>query len=99
MKEMTAIAGSRDNPVWTRVQLNNVDDNAPLTPDIARRAARVAFGHAIGVTVSDGRITYRLNPSGARRILTEPEDDPAADALLNSEIMVGNIRASEVIDL
>lgn len=68
MKEMLATAGPTDHPVSTRVQLNYVDENEPLTPAIARSAARIAFGHAIGVTVSDGVTTYRVTASGARRV-------------------------------
>ena len=68
MKEFYCTAGSRSNPVHARVQLNNVAESVELTPTLAKRAARVAFGHALGVTVADGKKAYRLTRSGARKI-------------------------------
>ena len=44
-----------------------------LTPALARRAARIAFGHTDGVTVSDGRKAYRLR--GRRARLLKPRYD------------------------
>lgn len=46
-------------------------EQTPLSPELARRAARCAFGHSQGVTVGDGRTTYRLTKSGARKIKDE----------------------------
>ena len=68
VKQMTATAGSRKNQVTTRVELNNVDEKAKLTPTLARGAAQVAFGHTLGVTVSDGKTTYYLSGSRAKKI-------------------------------
>jgi hypothetical protein len=70
-KQMIAMAGSRENPITMRVKLNNVDEKAQLDPTLARSAARVAFGHTLGVTVSDGKTTYRLSRSGAKKIKYE----------------------------
>lgn len=61
-KLFTAQAGAPGNPVTVEVQLNGVLPEERLTPRMARRAARVAFGHSNRVTVWDhGQdIGYRL---------------------------------------
>lgn len=45
-----------------RVILNDVDDKATLTSNMARRAARIAFGElaTCSVTVTDGNIDLRV---------------------------------------
>jgi hypothetical protein len=70
MKTVTATLTNRNQPAVT-VQLPNVPESAPLTPAIARSAARIAFGHTDGVTVMDGEIGYALTKSGARKLSIE----------------------------
>jgi hypothetical protein len=53
------------------VELPNVPESAPLTPKLARSAARIAFGHSDGVTVLDGDNGYALTKSGARKLSIE----------------------------
>lgn len=53
------------------VQLHNVDANTPLTPSLARSAARIAFGGSVGRFVcdgtEDGAVGYKLTRTGARK--------------------------------
>ena len=65
MKTFTVTAGSRNNPVTTTVEIPTADGK--LTPEQARQAARIGFGHTNGVTVTDGRDTYQLNGNSARK--------------------------------
>lgn len=44
-------AGSSENRVVSTVILNGVEASEKLTPALARRASRVAFGHSNGVDV------------------------------------------------
>ncbi len=57
---------------WARrymVQLNNHEEQEPLTPNIARQALNVAVGNDRCVAdVDDGRIYYHLTPTSARRL-------------------------------
>ena len=65
MKTFTVTAGSLSNPVTTTVQIPAA--SGKLTPEQARQAARIGFGHTSGVIVTDGRDTYRLNGNSARK--------------------------------
>ena len=69
-KTLTVIAGPRSNPLTANVQLNGVLPEERLTPQMARRAARVAVGHSNRVTVWDYRASYgyRLYEKSARKI-------------------------------
>ena len=75
-KILTVTAGPRSNPVTTNVQLNGVLPEERLTPQMARRAARVAFGHSNQVTVWDGPQGrgYRLYKQSARKLRVDPPD-------------------------
>lgn len=66
----TATAGSRDNLVSTNVQLNGVVSDEKLTPKMARRAARIAYGHESGVTIWDHEhdYGYRVYLKSARKL-------------------------------
>jgi len=69
-KRMTATAGSKSSPVTTQVELNGVAPEETLTPKMAARAARTAFGHRDGVTVWDHEhdYGYRLYAKSARKV-------------------------------
>ena len=69
-KILTVTTGPRSNPIITNVQLNGVLPNERLTPQMARRAARVAFGHSNQVTVWDSHAGhgYRLYKNSARKL-------------------------------
>ena len=59
----------RHNEVTETVELNGVTEDERLTPKMAARAARVAFGHRGGVTVSSNdRHAYRLYARSARML-------------------------------
>ncbi len=62
----TVTAGSKTNPV-----VNSVKADGPLTPDSARAAALVAFGHTMGVRVTDGCVGYTLNGDKVRKFVVE----------------------------
>ena len=66
MKRFTATAGNRNNQVTVSVEIPNA--SGEMTPEQARQAARIAFGHTSGVTVDDGSKAYRLTASGARKV-------------------------------
>jgi len=70
MKELTVITGPRGNQQQGIVQLNGVLAREPLTPKLARRAARVAQGSASGATVWDYPmgVGYRLYKQSARKL-------------------------------
>ncbi len=72
-KEFRVIAGPKHNPVVERIQLNGVLPEEPLTPKLARRAARAAFGHSSQVTVwsANEEHGYRLYKRSARKIWKE----------------------------
>ncbi len=53
LKLMTVVAGPRSNPITASVQINGIRPQERLTPRLARRAARVAFGHSNQVTGLD----------------------------------------------
>ena len=63
---VTVTAGSKKNPVTAQVLMDD-----PLTPDTARLAARMAFGHTLGVRVTDGSIGYTLNGDKARKFVVK----------------------------
>lgn len=69
-KQISCSAGPRSNVVHATVQLNGVLPNERLTPRLAMRAARVAFGHRNGVTVWDNEHGhgYRLYKNSARKL-------------------------------
>lgn len=50
------------------VVLRGVPETERLTPKLAAQAARVAFGHRNGVTVTSGGYGYRLYANSARKI-------------------------------
>lgn len=78
MKTVTVTAGSRENPITATAQINNAAETDELTPALARRASRIAFGHTSSA-VTDGRKTYRLSGSTARLILHETAGRPRFD--------------------
>lgn len=58
------------------IRLNNVKDNAPLTPEMVRRAVSVCYGNTgVNANVSDGRIGYRVTPGNIRRMNATEEFD------------------------
>ena len=57
-KTLFAGAGSRNNRVTASVQLSGVLPDERLTPKMARRAARIAFGHEDAVTIYDDKAGY-----------------------------------------
>lgn len=69
-KRLTATARARDNQITQAVELNGVGVSEKLTPKMARRAARIAFGHESQVTVWDHehRYGYRLYRNSARKL-------------------------------
>lgn len=70
MKTFTVTAGSKSNPITHQVEIPTA--SGKMTPDQARSAARIAFGHTSGVTVTDhSGDGYRLNGKSARKINTE----------------------------
>jgi len=70
-KTLTVVAGPLYNPIRTNVQLNGVGPEERLTPKMAQRAAKVAFGHCIRVTVWDHEynLGYRLYQNSARKLI------------------------------
>jgi len=71
-KKFVCSAGFLYNPALQVVSLNGVSENESLTPKMARRAARVAFGHSHSVTVwSDDSHGYRLYRNSHRRLVRE----------------------------
>jgi hypothetical protein len=70
MTTLQCAAGSRENPIHATVQFSGT-----LTAAIALDAARRAFGHASGVTVTDPRdgTTYRCTAGKARKVKRDPE--------------------------
>lgn len=71
MKTCTVTAGSRENLITVTAQINGANEADELTPELARRASRIAFGHTSS-TVTDRRNTYRLSGDKARRIGGRP---------------------------
>ena len=65
MKTFTVTAGSKSNPVTVTVKIPTA--TGPITPEQARSAARIAFGHTSGVVVTDTENGYRLNGKNARK--------------------------------
>ena len=60
MKQLTV----KSQTGQVEVQLNNVASDATLTPKLARRAARIAYGVAANCTVVDEDIAYRVTGYG-----------------------------------
>ncbi len=72
-KKLFAQTGPRGNPITATVQLNGVLPGERLTPKMARRAARIAFGHENGVTIYDPQANYgyRVYRNSARKFYME----------------------------
>lgn len=67
-KRFVCKAGRADEVV-TEVVLNGVLESESITPKLAERAARIAFGHRNGVTVtSNDNYGYRLYANTARKL-------------------------------
>ena len=79
-KSLTVTGGPRSNPTSIQVELNGVSPDEPLTPKLAARAARVAFGHRGGVTVWDHEhdYGYRLYKYSARKLKPKSPTPPPA---------------------
>lgn len=73
MKTVNVSAGACDHQVFTTVQLLHSRESDRLTPKLARCAARIGFGHTLGVTVSDGNVAYRLTASGCKRVVFDQD--------------------------
>lgn len=69
-KSVLCLAGAPDNQQSALVELRGTYPGEKLTPKLARRAARIAFGHSRGVWVQDRRyrIEYRLYANTARKV-------------------------------
>jgi hypothetical protein len=72
-KQVTVISGTRQSPTIQTPILNGVLPSEPLTPKLARRAARIAVGVGYGCTVldEDAGIGYRLYERSARKLHLE----------------------------
>jgi len=66
MKEVTVSTGKGLNRKVSQVRLNIPKDTI-LTPLLARSAARLAYGHTLGVTVSDGDNAFHITQGGTYR--------------------------------
>lgn len=64
MKIVTVSMTRNGQPQSTTVQLNSTDESAKLTPSLAASAARIAYGHATGVAVSDKAAGYVFGATG-----------------------------------
>lgn len=64
MKMVTVLVEGRE---VSRVQLNNRDEAARLTPSMARAAINIAAGDAVG-TVTDEHRSYRVTMHATRLI-------------------------------
>ena len=73
MKHYTCVAGSFDNRIVQNVCLHDLAFDVQLTPAIARRAARLAFGHITGVTVWSDEYGYHLRGKAAKKLIREEE--------------------------
>ena len=62
-----------DNSITQNVCLHDLPFDTQLTPAIARRAARLAFGHTENVTVYDDEYGYRLRGKAAKKLIREEE--------------------------
>lgn len=78
-KLLSLTAGPRTNPVHAQVQFSGT-----LTPEYAIEAAKRAFGHANGVTVTDPETatSYRIT-NGKAKDVTDPE--AAVNAMMEQE--------------
>ena len=66
-KRFICKSGENDG-ITAEVALNGVTEDERLTPKMAARAARVAFGHRSGVSVgSNDKHGYRLYANSARK--------------------------------
>jgi len=66
--------GPRENARTVEVALNGVSAGERLTPKLAERAALVGAGHRSGVTVTDGKVAYRLYANTHRKVAVEYND-------------------------
>ena len=72
MEKRFICKSGENNEIVTGVVLNGVTVAERITPKMAARAARVAFGHRSGVTVwSNEDYGYRLYAKSARRLMGE----------------------------
>jgi hypothetical protein len=69
-KRVLCLAGPASNRTSAVVELEGTRPDERLMPKMARRAARLAFGHSSGVTVweSGYRYGYRLYANTARKL-------------------------------
>ncbi|RLC84855.1 MAG: hypothetical protein DRJ03_13110 [Chloroflexi bacterium] len=69
-KQLRVIYGPRGNTQAVTVELNGILADEPLTPKMARRAARIANGCGYNATVVDAAAGYgyRLYKESARKI-------------------------------
>lgn len=72
MEKRFICRSGNNNEVVAEVVLNGVVESEALTPKMAARASRVAFGHRNGVTVwSNESYGYRLYTNSARKLRRE----------------------------
>ncbi len=67
-KCVNVIYGPPDNKKSGLAELNGVLESEPLTPKLARVAARIVIGADYGCTVTDTDYGYRLYENTARKI-------------------------------
>jgi len=67
----------KNDEIVAEVTLNGVTEAHRLTPKMAARAARVAFGHRSGVSVFcfDDDFGYRLYANSARKLHMDLSED------------------------
>jgi len=72
-----------NNEIVTEVTLNGVTESERLTPKMAARAARVAFGRHDGVSIFcyDDDFGYRLYANSARRLPCDGSETEEQTAL------------------
>lgn len=70
MKTLICTTDPKADPTTTIVQLDGIPADRSLTPALADQAARIAFGHRDGVTVTDPLTgaSYRLYVNSARKL-------------------------------
>lgn len=76
-KKLFTQAGPRGNPVTANVYLSGVLPDERLTPRMARRAARITFGHENRVTIFDNQAGYgyRIYLNSARKLYRDNDND------------------------
>ena len=72
-KRISVSHGPTNDTHFEEAEIPGVLPSERLTPKLAARAARVAFGHRDGVTVTDWEhgIAYRLYKRSARKVKLE----------------------------